>query len=139
MDMGTGVDLDMGTSLESDPTGSTTSTGIPPVSSNQVQGFLCPRLVSGCDVSNVLMYYKYPVTEQGAHPPSTIQPNVSSGIVRDRQRSRTIDAGSIPVGVTLSQVLHPVITGLVESAKLIESKRCAFISSLEEAPARTFF
>lgn len=88
------------------------------------------------------LYYRYPVPTYGGqevNPPSAIQPIVSPGTECDRPRSRTVYVGNIPLGVSLSQVLDFITIGLVESVKMVESKRCAFISFLEEAPTRTFF
>lgn len=55
------------------------------------------------------------------------------------QPSRTVYLGNIPPELTMEQLLNYVHSGVVESAKMIPEKSCAFISFLNHASAFHFY
>lgn len=74
-----------------------------------------------------------PFSMQSYYNPMTDQLDSSS------QSSRTVYLGNIPPELTMEQLLNYVHSGVVESAKMIPEKSCAFISFLNHASAYHFY
>ncbi|KXS21668.1 hypothetical protein M427DRAFT_93351 [Gonapodya prolifera JEL478] len=56
-----------------------------------------------------------------------------------RQDQRTVYLGNLPANVTIEDILNNVRTGMVEQAKVLEEKNCAFVTFLDASAALSFY
>ncbi|KAG0045403.1 hypothetical protein BGZ83_009388 [Gryganskiella cystojenkinii] len=95
--------------------------GIPPYQG----GYPAPAF--GTPYANVPFQMSFP--PNGAMGPAG--PGLTNGI-------RTLYIGNLPQGTTIEEVLNLIRTGLVENARMLPDKNCAFVSFMEPASAAAF-